>query len=504
MRAYRRQSISAMNVYKKFTGDVGVLVIANLLARLKPIIFLPIITKALGASDYGVYTTLLITITFFLYASGWGLDSSLMRFFPAEKDKKKVSTGVWSILLFILVTSSAIAVVASFFADQLAATVFGDPGSAEVIRIGVFILPLEAMLGLLCTYLRMRQKILLFSVINLSAVFGTIALAAFFLLQGLGLIYVIYATAIVHFALVVVALLLVTREIGFSRPQIGRLPPYLKFGAPLLFATLSSTILGVGDRYVIGIMLGSAAVGVYAVAYNMGNLILMAMHPITFALLAPLAKAYDEGMMTQVRTYLKYSLRYFLMIAIPATVGLLILSGSLIRSLTTDEFTSGSAGITAVVAVSNIAYGLYVLTIQILYLQKRSKLISMLLVPTAFANIALNVLLIPVLGIMGSALATMISFFALLAASLYFALPHIRISLDWAFTGKCIASAAVMGLLLSLISPQGSLKLALTALLGVAIYFGLLFAMRAFKKNELRFFKSFIRKQEESALFEEV
>lgn len=491
-----------MNIYRKFTSDVGVVLLADILTRFRPIIFLPIITKALGASDYGVYTTLTVTISLLMYFAYLGLDSSIVRFFPSEKDRKKVAGGMSSILVFLFFTLTLLAVILALFADLLAATVFGDPGSASVIRIGALLLPVEALLKIVLTYFRMRQRMAVYSLFGLANTFGVIGLASVFLLQGYGLAHVIYAAIAVNFMLLLLASVMMFREIGFSRPDFRSLRTYIKFGAPLVLASLSSIILSIGDRYVIGLVMGAAAVGMYSVAYNMGNLVLVLLHPINIALLAPLSKAYDEGKNREVLNYLKYSVKYFLMVAVPATVGMLLMSGALIKTLTTGEFEQGSIGVTAVVALSNIAYGVYLIVSNILYLQKKSKTISLMLVLAAGFNIGLNVLIVPVAGVIGAALATLASFTALSAASLYISSKHIRISVDFVFLIKCVIAAAVMGAVVYLISPRGAAMLALATILGAGIYFGTLFLLRAFGRNELEFFKSFLRRQEPTILEE--
>ncbi|MBN2518204.1 MAG: oligosaccharide flippase family protein [Candidatus Altiarchaeota archaeon] len=484
-----------MDIYKKFTKDVGIVGITEIIMKLKPLIFLPIFTKTLGASDYGVYTTLIVTITFFGTISSFGLGASIIRFLSSEKDKRILSSKFFSVCSFLSITSIISAFLMFIFAETLANTVFGDPGSVEVIRIGSLLLPLSFVTTFI-DYFRIRRQMLTFSLVKLSDTLGSIGLAVVFLLMGYGLLHVIYAFIITKIILIIISLILILKDIGLARPNLMIVGPYLKFGLPLVLGSLSISILNVGDRYVIGFMMSSVAVGIYSVAYNLANVLLFFLHAIDTALLAPLSKAYDESKMHQVKNYLSYSMKYFLMFSIPATIGLAILSPVIIRSLTTAEFVDGSMAITTIVALSNIMYGLYLINVSVLFLIKRTTWSASLVIVAAIANIFLNILLVPVLGIVGSAIATLICFTGQFIAASILSAPYIKISIDPVFLSKSIAAASLMGIILYFIAPKGWVNIVLAVLLGAGIYFGVLFLLKAFKKTELKFFKSLIKRQE--------
>jgi O-antigen/teichoic acid export membrane protein len=485
-----------MSIYKKFAKDVGIVAVSEIIIKFRPLIFLPIITKALGASDYGVYTTLLITVALLASISLFGLTSSLIRFLPSKKDRTEVSEVFSSISSFVLLASIIIAALVSLSSDFLADTVFGEPSSSNIIRIGIFLLPLTVMLDVIYSFFAMRRRMLEFSLVKLADAFIPVVLTIIFILNGFGLLFVIYASMITQLALILITLPRIIKELGVSLPTISRLMPYLKFGVPLVVVGLSANILNLGNRYVVGALMDSAAVGIFSVAYNLGGLVIVLLFPITSVLLSPLSKAYDEGELKQVRTYLGYSTKYFLMLAIPAVAGLSIVASPVIHSLTTSEFLVGSVGVTAVIAISNLAYGLYVINSQILLLTKKTKLNAILLLFFAIANIALNVILVPSFGIFGSAISTLICFIALYLFTLFYSRSHVKIPMDFLFLAKCVFAAVMMGIVVNYMAPRGWINISLAAAVGAAIYFGLLFLLKAFKKHELAFFRNFLKKHE--------
>lgn len=490
-----------MEIYRKFTKDVGIVAVTELVTKLKPIIFLPVITKALGASDYGVYTTLFTTILFLMPMSSLGLNYSIVRLLSSEEDKKKVKEAMSSITFASLIVSGMVSVLLFLSSDVLANTIFGEPNSTPVIQAGAVLILLRTVFTNASAYFRMRGRMLAFSTFKLVEVFAPVLLAIVFLLNGHGLLHVVYSFVVVDIAISIILLFMIFREVGVSLPKPSLLRPYASFGIPMVLSTISGRVLHQADRYIVALFMGAAAVGVYAVAYNLGDLVLMLLAPLTLSLLAPLSKAHDLGVSKQVNTYLSYSVRYFLMISIPAAIGISLLSVSAIRSLTTEEFVEGTFLITSLIAFANIANGLYAIVSRKLILAKRTSTIAAQLIAMAVANVVLNIFLVPPMGTVGAALSTLICFTALLMLTLISSKSlEITISVDYLFIGKCIFAASLMGALVFYLDPKGWFMIAITSIAGAFAYFSLLFVLKAFRKNELRFFKSFITKVESEAV----
>jgi O-antigen/teichoic acid export membrane protein len=484
-----------MSAYKKFAKNAGIVGISEIAMKLKPILFLPVITNALGPSDYGVYVTLLATTTFIVAFSTLGINNGLVRFLAAERDKKTISTGYSSSAFVAFILSCAVAAVISLSAGFLANTVFGAPNRASVIQVGAWYLPLEALFGLATAFFLVRQRMLLLSGVRLLDTFVPVSFAVILLLNGHGLYAVVLSMVAVRAALVAAEILIIIRLVGISMPHLGVAWSYMRFGLPLVMAMISYAFLNVGDRYIIGLFLGATSVGIYTVSYTLGSALSIIMAPLTTALLAPLTKSHDEGRPREVSTYLSYSLRYYLMFAIPATVGVSVLSSPIIASLATQEFLVGSYGITALVAFSTLFYCLFSIYSNIFFLLKRTRNFVILMVVAAAVNLSLDVLLIPRIGIIGPAFATLAAFSMLFAGAFLMTRKHIKVDIDLRFLAKCVLASLAIGLLAYFLRPTGWIKVALSVALCVAVYFALLFSMRAFRPHEVRFFKSFLRLQ---------
>jgi O-antigen/teichoic acid export membrane protein len=482
-----------MEIYKKFARDVSLIAISELLIRVRPIIFLPIITKVLGASDYGIYTSLLVTLSFLLPFSLLGTNISIVRFLAPEKNKIKKAKSLFTSLYFVCFTSIVFSLFLYFSAGTLANTVFGNPESAEIIRLGAFLFPVEALLVIFVSFFQMKQQMYLVSLINISKALGPLALAILFLLSGYGLMHLIYSFIIVYSTLTFFSLLLVLKDLRPTFPDWSILAGYLSFGIPLVIATFSGTILNLGDRYVIGFFMSSTAVGIYAVAYTIGNIISIFMAPINVAILSPASKAYESSRENELKNYFEYGIKYFLMLAIPAIFALTLLSDSFITALATEEFLNDNFMIVGFVSIAALFYGLFNINATIFYVLKKVKTLTIILIGGAISNIILNILLVPKFGLVGAAFSTLLCFMSIYITSLYISRKHMKISIKPKILLKIILSALIMSLFIIPSNPHGWIQLIPLSLLLGLLYFILLFLTKAFEKKELLFIWNFVK-----------
>jgi O-antigen/teichoic acid export membrane protein len=76
--------------YKKFTQRIWLIGFTQGLLFFGSLIFIPIITKTLGAYEYGVWAQLMVTIFLFTPMVMLGLQSTIIRFLAGQKKKKYV------------------------------------------------------------------------------------------------------------------------------------------------------------------------------------------------------------------------------------------------------------------------------------------------------------------------------------------------------------------------------------------------------------------------------
>lgn len=473
--------------YKKFTYDIGLVGITQLALMLGGLFLIPIITKTLGAYYYGMWAQILVTISLLTPLAMLGLSPAIVRFLAGEGDKEKIREGFLSVVAVILFTGSILSVILFYSSDFLASTVFDDLNVSYFIKAASFLVLLSALDEITLTYFRTFRQIKTYSGFALLKTFGELCLITFLLLSGFGLLGAIIALAVVKGGIFIIALSLAISQIGFKLPKLSESKPYLRYGLPLTPNAMIMWIVQSSDRYIIGYFMGMSAVGIYSAAYAIGSLITFFLAPIGFILFPTISKLYEEKKIEEVSNYLKYSLKYFLIFAIPSAFGLSVLAEPLLRALATEEFVSGGIVI-PFIAFGTITFGVFQICIYITHLAKKTELNVILLGTSALSNIILNIILIPPIGILGAAVATLISYAVLALLTIFISFKYLKFDIDWSFILKGIISSIVMTLLILKLNPTDVFQVLTSIGIGAVAYFVLIVLLKGVTKTELKFF----------------
>jgi len=476
--------------YKKFTKDVGIIGLTNLAAILKGIIILPFITKLLGAENYGIWTQLGVTLGLVTPIILLGLPSSLVRFLAAEKNKKEIQEGVYSVLTVIAVFASIIGLLLVIFSSPIASFFQCQP---LFIKIFAFIILLECLISVILNIFRAFQEIRKYSFFTIIQSIGEAGLIVLAVLLDYGLLGAVISLLIIRIAVFLIVFSLILKKVGIKIPSFSKIKEYLIFGLPKVVGSISYWAITSSDRYLIGFFLGVLFVGYYAPAYAIGNVINLFLLSITFSLLPVISKSFDENKINEVKNYLKYCLKYFLMIAVPAAFGLSILSKSLLTIFSTREIASNAYYITPFVALSILLYGVSSFHIQVLNLVKKTKIIGAVWLVAALLNLVLNFVFIPIFGILAAAITTLLAYGLGLGLFWYFSSKEFRFEVDWKFIIKSVLASALMGFVIYWINPVGLLKTAIVIIFGAVLYGLLIWLLRGFDKKEIEFLKGLLR-----------
>ena len=480
--------------YQRFARDVAIIGITQVLTSLGGFILLPLITKTLGAYDYGIWAQISITISLLTPMALLGLSMALVRFLSAEKDPERIREGLYSIIVFVLFTGSGISFLVLLLSDPLAVSVFGDITTSPYIKAGSFLILLSALNQLALFYFRISQQTRTFAIFTIFRVFGQLFLVLALLLSGFGVMGVILAHLTVDAALFVVAMVRIITQVGFALPKFTYLTEYLRYSLPLTPNSLIRWITDSSDRYLIGFFLGVGSVGIYSAAYAIGNLVQLFISPIQFILFPTLSKLYDEGKSNDVKVYLSYSMKYFLFIAIPAVFGLTVLSKPLLEIFTSPEFVPGSSVI-PFIALAGLMAGVFQIVINITHLVKKTQFNLVIHVIAAVINVILNVLLIPMIGILGAAIATTLSYLVMVIICTIVSFRYITFNLHWDFIIKSVAASGIMAGGIIFMQPAGFTLLIMAIIFGVLTYvFCMIVLFKSFNSREIEIFKNIATK----------
>jgi len=477
------------NSYKKFTKDVGFVSIARIVGVLKSLIMLPILTKTLGAEFYGIWAQILVTISLLMPLALLQLEFAMTRFLTAEEDKNKVSKGISSIFVTVMLTASLISFLIFILAEPFAMAVFGGAGATYFVKISAFLILLTTLDQIILQYFISFRQMKRYSCFAILQTIGEALLIGYLVLSGYGLFGAIISLLLVKVFILIIGLLLVKSEIKITTPSLSVIKHYLSFSLPLIPFQLSWWLVNSGDRYVIGYFLGASQVGIYSASYSMGYLISFLYAPIGPVLFPAITKLYENNNIHEVKIHLKYALKFFLVLAIPSSFGLTILSKSLLTILTTSEFAEVYL-IVPIVAFGTLLYCMGNLFSDILLLFKMTKIISLVFGSSALVNLVMNIFLVPLMGIIGAAISTLVTFAILFSILAFVSFESLSFDWDPGFIIKSVVSSAVMGFLIWRMNPVGAVGILISIGIAAVVYFGVLLLLKGFTREEYMFFKT--------------
>lgn len=479
-----------MNDYKLFIQRLGLIGITNILISISSIILLPVLTKILSVEEYGIWVQITVTVNLIPAISTFGLSEAMLRFLSPLKDKKIIAARVYSIIILSILSSLIVTVLIYLFSPWISLYLFN--GESDVLNYFALTIFFACLNYILLNYFRTFNMIKLYSIFNLILTYLTIVLVAYFIFSGMGITGAVFGLLITYILIFLVMLLIVLYQNGIVRPSFIDLVEYLLFGLPTIPGNLSYWAVNSSDRYIISFILGASFVGYYSPGYALGSLLSVMYAPLSFLLPSILPKYYDKNDNYEVKKYVSYSMKYYLLISIPTLFGISILSYNILVILTTPEIATQGYLITPIIALGFLLLGIYVITSQVLLLKKKTKIIGFLWILSSLINIFLNFILIPYFGIAAAATITTLCFvipliFCLKEASNFLVLKYQSIA-------KFIIASVIVSVPIYIINPKGIFEILIIVIFAAIFYLLMLLALKVFKKKEIDFLLTLLKR----------
>jgi len=375
-----------------------------------------IITRSLGAADYGIIILTYSIIVIIAMAASLGLNEGIVRyisFFLGKDDAGRAKGVLISSLKLVSFSSVILAVILFFSAEFLAQRVFSKPEIALPLKIfSLAILPLA--LGRIFTAGLQAIQLVKFRILVENAVRPLVLLVILALLLVTGISGVNYVIGSYIGSIVVgcalAAVLLIRTYPALMSSGISPIYEYnqlLKFSLPLFGVGVLTFVVERIDIFMLGYFMPSEQVGVYGATARTANIVLL---PFTaFALIfLPLVAAYHgKEEMGKILLLFKLVTKWIVTMSLPLFIILSLFSGE-IMLVFGPSFPMGRICLILLCCgwmcqnLGGPANGLIMMTGH-----SRLNLINYLII--CVSDIILNILLIPRYGIEGAALATAIS-----------------------------------------------------------------------------------------------
>lgn len=478
---------------KRFTLDVLIRFAAQSILQLRTLIFLPVIAHQMGPTTYGIWSQITVTLTLLAPILMLRLEIASVRYL-SSKVGQDASRDFFSMFLLILGFLVVICGLGFVFRGSLSIFLFNDGSLIGYVNLFLLFLIARTAYLFLLNYYRVSKQMGKYSFIELLTAGLEIGFAILLVSLGWGLEGVLIPFIIVELVMGIILVVDILRRLGLPE-EIGlkKTLPYVSYSAPLIINRIENWIVESGDRYLITHILNVTQAGIYSASYVLSQLAVFFLWPITFVLFPTIAKLWEEGKIEEVTSYMQDSLRYFLLLAVPAALGIYYLSPLLLEILATDQFVQ-DRNLVLFIVLGIFFLGVSQIYVYVLHLKEKTRVMALVFIGAAIANITLNLLLIPELGILGAAIATAVAYLVRLAVVMGYSAKLHWIGFDLVFFAKTLVASAGMYIVLVLLDPQGLQTLLVTVIAGAASYFLIMFVIRGIGRHEIDFIRQLMGK----------
>ena len=391
-----------MDSLAKKLGQFSVGPIAGALIGL---ITVPVITYFISPEEYGKSSMFTLAITILQMFVFLGMDQAYVKRFYQAKDKIRLLTNAISPSAFLVLI---LEIVLFIFKEEVAFLLFDDRKELLCVYALMAIVPALAIEKFGMLTIRMAQRGLAYSLMTILLKLLTLVFTI-----GLLLVYersfrsIVWGTVIAQILYAILLLLIQESifKIKLSTIDFGEIKSLLRFGLPIVPTAVIGWVLSGMDKVMLRAMCDYSELGMYEVALK----VVMALSIIQSCFTnfwVPVAHQWNtEGVPKE--NFIKVG--KLITFTMTAVFMLLLLFKEVIFMILSDEYVEG-VDIIPFLLIYPVMYTISEVTVMGVYFKEKTINLLIVSVVAAGTNVVLNWFLIPVLGAIGAAIATGVSY----------------------------------------------------------------------------------------------
>lgn len=391
---------------------------------------IPLIIGRYGVAEYGKYTLIQnIILIIISFGSGW-LNQNILRFNDSSQTFK------WNIICFyylsllplvifslffvlILKYNLTIAIIASFTVAIGGLTAIMNTFYQSNLNAKKNVLfDLFRVVGfVICVYLLSFYQKQVDTVLLLIISFFISYLIAFFfkLKSDFSQLFIIFKSVLNSFNMSYVMLF-------FKRNKF-----FFNYGWPLSLWFTISSVLNVGDRYIINIYLTKTDLGIYSAIYDLlYKGVSVAFTPILAAGYPIISKYYNNDERGKAYSFLRKLIFFEILILIVGFIVSLYFDKFFLEHIVRINYTEDIAKLVSLILIGAIVWQIAMLVHKPLELELKTRMMLIFVLMALIANAALNFVFIPKFGLIAAAYNSIVSVSLYLLLSLIYVVRNRR------------------------------------------------------------------------------
>jgi O-antigen/teichoic acid export membrane protein len=448
--------------------------LGNLSTKIAGFLLIPLYTKFLPLSDYGVLGLLEVSSTAIIALFGLNLYSAFFRWYYDKDYLDRQKSLFFTTAVFLSVLTILLTLIVYPSAGFISKLIFNQDRFTGLFNLMLISSSIQVVATVPSTLLRVQERPVLFIVTNITRLLITLILTIYFIAyqhRGLSGLFEAQVIANIIYLILLIPYMLWNFEYRFESKALKDM---LFFCFPLILSSLSGIIISFSDRYFLNVLGNLNNTGLYSFAFKISNTIYyLVIDSVNLALAPVIFKTmYDRNNLrfySKILTYLTFLVLLFIM-------ALSFFGKEILQLISLREEYWQAYRILPVLSFAALFMMLRDSMIRALNIVKKTQVISFTTILVSFLNVFLNYTLIPYFQTTGAAIAFLVTQIISFTGLYYFAQKYYPVKYEYRkiilMLLLAICSTAVAFMLNPLpIIPAVILKLIILAAFPVILYF---------------------------------
>ncbi len=476
-----------------------IILIGTIIFRIGGYLYVVLAQSLLGIAGYGMLSLVMSFQWILILIAVAGLPPAIAKYvseYLAKDDRFMVKQVIKTSFKIMLIMSLIFTTVFFFLATPLAKVFNGGPEVVILFQAVSFIAPFSVILGLFRGVFQGYQRMTDIMVTRAVEQIFMISLAVVFILAGFYVLGAIIGT-LLGFAIASASALLIFRYYIWGGLKNVKKPEnpvneyklakkLLIFSSPIIITGLAELTLFQTGNFIIPLFMSFSSLGYYNIASPIARLPLIISSSVAVALLPAASEALALNGADTVKRYVIYSYRYLLIVLLPLCAVVIIFGQSIMYILFPKAPLAYSFAGTAlsILVIGMAFFSIYGISASVLQAAGKPYPAMFYLAIGTVSNLILTVILVPMYGLNGAAIATMTASFMVMVLTTITTIQVTGTKLPFLKLLKIALSSSLLGLIL-LIIPKTILGLFVALLILPVIYLLILGFAQALELRDL-------------------
>ncbi len=437
------------NYTRKAVKAAGLVFVLGIIASFSSYFTRIFLARNLTPEEYGLFYAVFTFVLFVLIFRSLGLGTAVVKFiaqYNVKKDYSKIKTLIVSANLFQLLSSLTIVMVLLLISKYLSLNYFKNTLSFSLMNILTLYIISSLLFSNVKYLLRGFQDIIWFPLAEPLRVVIVLFSIILFFLVGFGIFSPVYGFVVGEIITSLILLIPASKYFFVFKYKIKNFwkttKELFKFGIPVIFTGMGEKVIAYIDILLLTYFVSLKEVGIYNIILPTATLFLFFARSVTSILLPMVSELWAKKEKVKLSEGLSFIYKYSFVLVIPVMFTVFIFSDIFFRLFFGNQYVSGMWAF-RILLIGVLCYIVAQINHSAISGIGKPGTVTRIILSVALINLITNLILIPLYGLTGAAIATSLSYIIALILSTRKLVKYVEITPPWFIWLKALFAGGI-------------------------------------------------------------